>query len=130
MSLDAKYVGDWTVTDFKKTASFAKGDIFTVSDSNIVSKITHVTPATMLREKFNAITLQADGTTEVTTPTGTIVFFDDKAEYTTGTFQLELKKGTAPGPGTGTGSEKSGDTGMALILGLVLVGLFAFNDIF
>jgi hypothetical protein len=128
MALDAKYVGDYEVMDFKKAANFTKGDIFTVSDSNIVSKIVQATPPPILRDKFNTIVLKGDGTTEVTTPTGKIVFLDDKAEYTTGTFQLELKKVTAPSPGTG--SEKSGDTGMALILGLVLVGLFAFNDIF
>ncbi len=128
MSLDAKFFGDYEVTDFKKTASFAKGDILTVSDSNIVSKITHVTPPPILRDKFNNIVLKGDGTTEVTTIQGKIIFDGDNAEYTTGTFQLELKKVTAPSPGTG--SEKSGDTGMALILGLVLVGLFAFNDIF
>ena len=130
MALDAKFLGDWTVKDVKKTAAFAIGDILTVSDSDIATKKTSLPgPSLPYTDKFTTIALQSDGTTKVTTARGTIVFNDEhSALYTTTTGQLDLEKGTAPG--TGTGSEKSGDTGMALILGLVLVGLFAFNDIF
>jgi hypothetical protein len=132
MALDPKFRGDWTVKDVRKTAAFAIGDILTVSDSDIVTKRTSAPgPHTPYMDKFTGVVLKSDGTTEVTTARGTIVFNDEhSALYTTTTGQLDLEKGAAPGPSPGTGSEKSGDTGMALILGLVLVGLFAFNDVF
>ena len=132
MALYPKFFGDWTVKDVKKTPAFAIGDILTVSDSNIVTKTTSVPGSSSpYTDKFTNVALQSDGATLVTTAKGTILFNDEhSALYTTGTGQLDLVRAAAPSPSPGTGSEKSGDTGMALILGLVLVGLFAFNDIF
>ena len=121
-TLDAKYTGAWKVAEDGTTLK--KDTILQITPTGFdLSYGTHQT--------FSQVDTNPDGTVTATMPVGNIMFVDDaSAIITTYKPQRLERAGPTPGPGTGTGSEKSGDTGMALILGLVLVGLFAFNDVF
>ena len=120
MALDVKYVGDWKVMEDGGTLN--KDTILRITQKGF-----DVTSG--MNQVFSQVALNSDGTVTVTMPVGFIVFVDaDNAVMTTYKPQrLERVSGTGPGSGSGSGSS---DTPMALILGLAIVGLFAFNDVF
>ena len=120
MALDAKYTGDWRVME--DGTSIKRDTILRITQKGF--DLTYGT-----NQVFSQIALNGDGTVTATMPLGSIVFEDaDHAVITTSKPQ-RLEKVSGPGPGSGSGSGSS-DTSMALILGLVIVGLFALNDIF
>ena len=123
MALDAKFTGDWRVME--DGASIKKDTILRITQKGF--DLDYGTYKT--QQVFSQIALNGDGTVTATMPLGSILFEDaDHAVITTYKPQ-RLEKVSGPGPGSGSGSGSS-DTSMALILGLVIVGLFALNDIF
>ena len=118
MALDAKYTGDWRVME--DGTSIKQDTILRITQKGF--DLTYGT-----NQVFSQITLNGDGTVTATMPLGSILFEDaDHAVITTYKPQ-RLEKVSGSGSGSGSGSS---DTSMALILGLVIVGLFALNDIF
>ncbi len=120
-TLDAKYTGAWKVAEDGTTLK--KDTILQITPKGYDLSYygTHQT--------FSKVETNPDGTVTATMPVGNILFADADSAIIT-TYKPQRLERAGPSPSPGTGSEKSGDTGMALILGLVLVGLFAFNDIF